>query len=99
MRKSRRIAELERRLSARGEQVAEADDRVRTIGDQKRRLQGRHDDLLRVVADHIASGTGREQLRTAMVGAGFRAELEYALLEVPECTRPVAAVAQEVTPA
>jgi hypothetical protein len=44
--------------------------------DQKLRLHAQHDALLQVIATHLTPA-----LRAAVEGAGFRAELEYALLD------------------
>lgn len=96
--KTRRIAELDRLAASRGERLTGATERARQLTDQKRRVMRRQDDLLKVVAVAITARTSPEQLRKAMLTAGFRAELEYALLEIPENTRPVKAD-QEVTPA
>lgn len=91
-----RLTEL---AASRAVRLAGANQYVETLTRQKRRLQDNHDSLLRVVAAHITTGASPEQLRTAVVRAGFRAELEYALLEIPENTRRQATAGEEVTPA
>lgn len=80
-----RLRQEKQRLSdlaaSRGERLTEATRYIEVLTAQRRRHLRRHADLVNVIAAHITTGTTPEELRKATVRAGFRAELEYALLE------------------
>jgi hypothetical protein len=89
--KARRIAHLERLSSSRGERLTEVTRYADTLIEQHRRHIARQDALVQIIAVHLTSGTNREQLRAAMERAGFRAELEYALLDLAPNDKPATA--------
>ncbi|WP_329131453.1 hypothetical protein OG552_10245 [Streptomyces sp. NBC_01476] len=84
-RENERLTDL---AASRATRLTDVTRYVETLTAQKRRLQARHDALIDLIAAHVTNGTHRDQLRAAVTDAGFRAELEYALLGIPTNTRP-----------
>lgn len=72
---------LRRLADSRGQQVGDQRKHITVLTDNQARLIRRHGDLMQLVALHIVTSGHPEQLRAALLRAGFAAELEYALHE------------------
>lgn len=83
--------------ASRAERLASTTKYAEITTRQKRQLQRRHDEVLNIIAIHITGGATSTELQNAMLRAGFRAELEYALLGVAPNTQAAVTRAASTT--